>query len=72
MTLNNVVFPAPLGPITARISPAFTVNETRDSAARPKKLLLTSWTSRMEPGGGIGRRRTVGVPSEARARVGDS
>src|SRR4051812_34902907 len=44
-TLNNVVFPAPLGPITPTTSPSSTVADTSRSAMRPPNLTVTSCTS---------------------------
>src|SRR6185312_4037705 len=55
---NSVVLPAPFGPITARISPSRTSNDTRSTAVRPPKLLLSSRTSR------------IAVTSLHRARLG--
>src|SRR5712691_11859982 len=40
MILNNVVLPAPLGPITLQISPGVTMRLTSETALRPPKLLL--------------------------------
>ena len=37
--LNNVVLPAPLGPISPTISPAPTLSETSESAFKPPKRL---------------------------------
>src|ERR1700680_3873683 len=45
MTLNNVVLPAPFGPIRATTSPASTEKETRSSATTPPKRTLSSRTS---------------------------
>ena len=36
--LNNVVLPAPLGPITLTVSPSFTSKLTRSTASTPSKL----------------------------------
>ena len=41
MTLNSVVLPAPLAPITARRSPAATENETSSIARSAPKLRVT-------------------------------
>ena len=38
--LKNVVFPAPLGPMSPTISPAFTVAETSETATRPPKRFV--------------------------------
>ena len=40
MTLIKVLLPAPLGPMTARISPEFTDRSTSDSALTPPKERL--------------------------------
>src|ERR1700722_11576771 len=42
ITLNNVVLPDPFWPITAKISPSVTLNETLSTATRPRNRLLTS------------------------------
>ena len=44
-TLNSVVLPAPLGPITLQISPWVTLRLTPETALRPPKLLLTFSTA---------------------------
>src|SRR5215468_9178384 len=44
MTENNVVLPAPLGPINAVMRPACAASETSSSASSPPKLLLTRST----------------------------
>ena len=43
--LNNVVLPAPFGPITPNTSPCFTPKDIPVRAATPPKLLLTSFNS---------------------------
>ena len=56
MTLNSVVFPAPLGPMTPTTSPGATVSETSSSAVRPPKRTVRPSTSqhlrRFVAGGG--------------------
>src|SRR6266567_2221909 len=52
MQLNTVVLPAPLGPITAVMSPARASNESVSTASRPPKRML-SWST-SSSGGGIG------------------
>ena len=42
MTLNSVVLPAPLGPMTPTTSPGETVSETSSSAVRPPKRTVTA------------------------------
>ena len=37
MRLKSVVFPAPFGPITAKISPGETDSDTPSTAVRPRK-----------------------------------
>src|SRR5919109_3369064 len=44
MQLNSVVFPEPLGPMSPRISPSVTSNETPLSAVKPPKRLTTPLT----------------------------
>src|SRR5919106_4543572 len=46
MTLNAVVFPAPLGPISPAISPPWTASDTRSRATTPPNVRVTSWSSR--------------------------
>ena len=48
-TLNSVVLPAPLAPITARRSPAATANETSSSARNAPKYRETPSSSRAFP-----------------------
>src|SRR5271167_1634805 len=43
--LNSVVLPAPLGPISPRISPSARVKVTSDTATKPPKRLVTPLTS---------------------------
>ena len=38
--LNSVVLPAPFGPITAKMPPSGTSNESRSTATSPRKRLL--------------------------------
>jgi hypothetical protein len=47
MRRKNVVLPAPLGPMMARSSPAFTAKSTWWTAARLPKLRLSFAVSRM-------------------------
>src|SRR6266567_4916951 len=57
MQLTNVVFPAPLGPRTPRISPLRIVKSTPATAARPPKRLVIWRASRIGvPGSGLGTR----------------
>src|SRR5205823_10119826 len=57
MQLTNVVFPAPLGPRTPRISPLRIVRSTPATAARPPKRLVIWRASRIGvPGSGLGTR----------------
>src|SRR5690554_5372297 len=51
MTLNSVVLPAPLGPMTPVILPRWTSKETSSRAVSPEKVLVTP------------RRRSSGVAS---------
>ena len=51
ITLNSVVFPAPLGPITPSTSPRVTSTETPSSAVMPPKRTVTSRTDRPAPCG---------------------
>src|SRR5678816_4184647 len=46
---KRVVFPAPLGPITEKISPRCTSKDTESSARSPPKRLLTEDTARIFP-----------------------
>src|ERR1700752_4671839 len=43
--VNRVVLPAPLGPMIALTLPFGTSNETRDTAVKPSKALVSSRTS---------------------------
>ena len=43
--LNSVVLPAPFGPITAKITPCGTANDTSATARSPLKFLVTLATS---------------------------
>src|SRR5688500_2262772 len=49
MTLNSVVLPAPLAPITARRSPAATENETSSMARSAPNVRVTPSSSRASP-----------------------
>src|SRR5262245_38264724 len=49
MTLNKVVLPAPLAPITARRSPAATENETSSMACSAPNVRVTPSSSRASP-----------------------
>src|SRR5205814_1695912 len=44
---SRVVFPAPLGPMSATISPSRTSSDTPHSASRSPKCATTAWTSSM-------------------------
>src|SRR5207247_10357239 len=66
MRLNRVVFPAPLGPISARRSPGCTSRPTPSTARRPPKCLatpsslsasMTCYSHPSPPQGGEGRVR---------------
>src|SRR3954451_8094527 len=46
MTLKHVVFPAPFGPISPRISPSLMSKSTWSSAVTPPNLMVTLSTSR--------------------------
>src|ERR1700753_1542888 len=46
MTLNSVVLPAPLGPITPRTSPRETSSDTSSSAVMPPNATVTPRTAR--------------------------
>src|ERR1700744_5725090 len=54
MTLNNVVLPAPLGPIRPVTAPASARRETPERAATPPKWTLTSSTARAAAPGASG------------------
>jgi hypothetical protein len=45
IALNNVVFPAPLGPMTAHVSPDWTVIDRPSSAVIPPKRIVRSLIS---------------------------
>ena len=47
MQLKTLVLPAPLGPMTAKISPLLTVKPTPSSAVIPPKCRETSRSSRI-------------------------
>src|SRR4029453_6214280 len=65
MTLNSVVLPAPLAPITARRSPAATENETSSMARSAPNVRVTPSSSRASPvASGV-----CGSPELARAMV---
>src|SRR5262245_3389430 len=49
MTLNRVVLPAPLAPITARRSPAATENDTSSMARKAPNVRVTPTSSRASP-----------------------
>src|SRR5437588_2571725 len=49
MTLNSVVFPAPLGPISPTISPSATANDTSSTARSPPNATETRSHSSMPP-----------------------
>ena len=52
--LNSVDFPAPLGPMTARISPGATASETWLRAVRPPNLTVSPSVRRMAGGAAPG------------------
>src|SRR5438067_84437 len=74
MTLNNVVLPAPFGPITPTTSPGSTDADTSSSAVSPPNRTVTPWTSSRadtrgpyrDPRGAPGRDRTYGQPLRRR------
>ena len=47
LNLNNVLFPAPLGPITNLISPESTFKETLSTAVKPPNFLVTDFVSKI-------------------------
>src|SRR5262249_23377766 len=61
---KSVVFPAPLGPMTLKISFGCTSKDTESSARRPPKRLLTDDTARMGPfsAGTVRLRHRLGPP----------
>src|ERR1700722_8977495 len=77
MTLNNVVFPAPLGPISPVTSPADAVSETPESAVTPPKRTATARTSSAAASAGMGHVLTgeefgwvIALVGEGQAEVG--
>ena len=65
--LNMVLLPAPLGPISARISPAFTLKFMLLLATSPPNRRVTSFTSRIvSPRVGIARRGSAAAESDTR------
>src|SRR5437588_1021004 len=73
ITLNSVVFPAPLGPMSPTICPAPTLSETVSSALTPPNRTETSVASRGAALSAISAGRTAHdvelVDGESRARV---
>src|SRR3989442_15248669 len=68
MTLNSVVFPEPLGPMTPWISPALASRDPPSSACRPLNRLLTESTRNATPSGdGRTTFSLVGAGDTARA-----
>src|SRR5437016_2807352 len=65
MMLNNVVLPAPLGPITAKIAPSSTVKLTSWTARTPLKRFDKASTSSSTP---ISRALPAGQAQSARQR----
>src|SRR5215470_15587258 len=61
---KSVVFPAPFGPMTLKISFGCTSTDTESSARRPPKRLLTDETARMGPfsAGTVRLRHRLGPP----------
>src|SRR5262245_23006243 len=59
MALKQVVLPAPLGPMSPRISPSYRVSETWSSATTPPKRSVTLSTS----SSGVRPSAVAGVPS---------
>src|SRR5271167_4105282 len=62
MTLNAVVFPAPLGPISATNAPASTQRSSPDTAVSPPKRTVSPWIS----SSGIGLPRPGSEPASDR------
>src|SRR5207247_11171763 len=62
MQLTKVVLPAPLGPMTPRISPLPMVRSTPPTAARPPKRLVMERASRSGAAPEGGRRKAGGGP----------
>src|SRR5207248_9194563 len=70
MMENNVVLPAPLGPMSAVIRPASTANEALSTASRPSKRLQTR--SRRSNGSAMrALPQARPRPRKAQAQVGD-
>src|SRR5262249_31424291 len=68
--LKQVVFPAPLGPISPTISPLSTLSSTSLTAAKPPKSRVSPWVSRSATRSGRrARRRNRGGPP--RPELGD-
>ena len=65
--LNNVVLPAPFGPITANSAPSGTSKLTLSTATRPRKRLLTLTSESSAVIAGSPPRRAV-APARARCR----
>src|ERR1700750_1164898 len=61
---KSVVFPAPFGPMTLKISFGWTSQDTESRARRPPKRLLTHETARMGPcsAGTVRLRHRLGSP----------
>jgi hypothetical protein len=67
MTLNRVVLPAPLGPISPVIWPASHSRSTSRTAACPPKRTFAPRTSSMTMSGGFALRARI--PSEGREQA---
>src|SRR3954468_3594834 len=73
--LKKVVFPAPLGPISAWMSPRRTFRSTLFTATKPLNSLVRPWVSRMVSADkrflhGTVVRRAAAAPSKAPMVVG--
>ncbi len=69
--LNSVDLPAPLGPISATMSPPCTPKLTSLTATRPPNCLRTACTSSSRsPRAGLARRGSGGASPQSRAREG--
>ena len=73
MQLNAVVLPEPLGPMSPRISPTCTSNDTAFSAVKPPKRFVSSRTfstgAAARAAAGAARRRRGGGAPRWRQRI---
>src|SRR5512132_1582628 len=65
MTLNSVVFPAPLGPRIARLSPGATSRSTSRTASRPPKRRPTPRKRRIGPACSVATPSPAWLPADA-------